>query len=141
MSTWNNDIEDYAKSRSKDPAKVEGILQRDGWEATKYTSSMKKALFEWLDQWYTLSIKNLPAPATAARRKNPTTVAFAESYKRTTKLPGGWTVMTFLAEDEFLTQVLNKGQQYAKTDRSKRDADLTHTQLVERILYDQSQSL
>lgn len=138
MSLWDKDIEEYAKSRKKDPYKVEGILQRDGWEAAKYSPSMKKALFEWLDQWYTLSIKNLPTPATATRR-NPTTTH--KAYRRMTKLPGGWTVLTFLNNDAYQTQVLNRGQQYAKIDRSRQDADLTHAQLVERILYDQSQGL
>jgi len=84
MSMWEADIEDYSDSRNKDPEKVAGILQRKGWLPAEYDSSMKKSLFAWLDQWYTLSIKNLPAPATA-RKRNPS----SKTYRRVTNLPGG----------------------------------------------------
>ena len=32
---------------------------------------MKKDLFEYLDKWHTLHIKNMPQPATSKRRRNP----------------------------------------------------------------------
>jgi len=135
MSAWNKDIEEYAHSRNKEPAKVQGILQRDGWDESNYKSSMKKALFEWLDQWYTLSIKNLPTPATALRR-NP--VIRSENYRRVTRLPHGWSVLTYLSEGVYYTQVLNKGQHYAEINSTKEDADLMHTQLVKKVLHDQN---
>lgn len=132
MSMWDNDIDDYCRSRGKERQKVVGILTRKGWDSQNYHSSMKDNLFGWLDQWYTLSIKKLPEPATI--RRNPTT----EIYRRMTRLPGGWCVITSYVNGKYLTQVLNEGTQFVKIDRSKTDADMTHTESVERIIYDQS---
>jgi hypothetical protein len=129
MSMWDRDIDDYCRSRKKERHKVIGILTRKGWNSQEYQSSMKNDLFNWLDQWYTLSIKNLPEPATT--RRNPIT----QTYRRMTRLPGGWRITTSYVDNEYLTQVLNNGLQFVRIDRSKTDADVTHTELVERILY------
>lgn len=139
MSMWDRDIIEYCQSREKEKRKVEGILIRKGWELQNYNSSMKDSLFEWLDQWYTLSIKNLPTPATSYR-SNPTKTS-SKAYRHMTRLPGGWLILTSYARGKFLTQVLRDGSQFAKIDRSKSDADETHMRLVERIINDQSQSL
>jgi len=136
MSEWDEDISNYCKSRSREPSKVEGILSREGWESTKYKASMKDALFAWLDQWYTLSIKNLPTPATSGSslRCNPSVSSF-ETYKRVTKLPDGQQVTTsMLSKGKYLTKS-NVWQQYAKIDGSQEDADITHIQFIEEILY------
>lgn len=68
--TWFSDIEEWSILNTRDPEIVENICIRKGWDPTKYSSSMKSALFDWLDQWYTLSIKKLSTPATSLRR-NP----------------------------------------------------------------------
>lgn len=128
MSMWDKDIDDFCRSRKKERHKVIGILTRKGWNSQDYQSSMKNDLFNWLDQWYTLSVKNLPEPATT--RCNP----IAQTYRRMTRLPGGWRITTSYIDNEYLTQVLNDGLQFVKIDRSKTDADVTHTELVERIL-------
>lgn len=67
---WDQHIEQYAARNDKDPSRVEGILIRGGWEPAQYHASMKSELFDYLDDWYTLSIKTLPTPATQNRR-NP----------------------------------------------------------------------
>lgn len=139
MSMWDKDIIEYCQSRQKEKRKVEGILTRKGWESQDYHSSMKDSLFEWLDQWYTLSVKKLPAPATSYQ-PNPTE-APPKIYRHMTRLPGGWLVLTSYARGKYLTQVLRSGAQFAKIDRSKSDANETHMRLVERIINDQSQSL
>jgi hypothetical protein len=124
---WDKDIEDYCRSRKKERHIVIGILTRKGWNSQNYQPSMKTNLFDWLDQWYTLSIKNLPEPAT---KRNPST----QVYRRMTHLPGGWRIVTSYTNGEYLTQVRNNGPQFVKIDRSKTEADITHTELVERIL-------
>jgi hypothetical protein len=68
--SWDLDIEEWSQNNQRDAETVSGICVRKGWEPEKYLPSMKKQLFDWLDQWYTLSIKKLPPPATASRR-NP----------------------------------------------------------------------
>ena len=68
--SWFKDITAWAKKNNKDPKIVEKIVIRKGWEPTKYLSSMRDNLHSYLDQWYTLSIKALPTPATN-NRKNP----------------------------------------------------------------------
>lgn len=130
MSDWDNDINEYCQSRDKDLSKVIGILTRKGWDPYNYRASMKTDLFNWLDQWYTLSVKNLPAPATKYKR-NP-----VEIYRRMTTLPGGYRILTTLKQNKYLTQVLGGDQQFVKIDGSKIKADATHSELVERILYD-----
>lgn len=69
MGTWFEDIEEWASTNNRDPSKVEAICLRNGWIPEKYHSEMKDDLFDFLNQWYTLSIKKLPKPATY--RKNP----------------------------------------------------------------------
>ncbi len=66
---WLEHIEDYSENRKKDAKRVEGILIKGGWDSSTYKSRMKKDLFRYLDDWYTLSIKTLPVPATL--RRNP----------------------------------------------------------------------
>lgn len=70
MNTWLEDVEEWAKSNNRNPSKVEAICIRHGWNPEKYTSRMKDELFDWLDDWYTLSIKKLSKPATRYQ-KNP----------------------------------------------------------------------
>lgn len=67
---WDNDIEQYCFDRNKDFDRVEDILIRGGWNPDLYQSHMIDDLYNYLDDWYTLSIKNLPKPATS-RRRNP----------------------------------------------------------------------
>jgi len=67
--SWDADIANWADRNSRNPEKVEKICIRKGWDPNSYTPSMQKNLFEWLDAWYTLSVKTLPSPATS--RKNP----------------------------------------------------------------------
>lgn len=68
--SWEQDIEEWSENNDRDPTKVEKICIRHGWRPEKYLPEMKSDLNYWLDQWYTLSIKTLPQPATNFRR-NP----------------------------------------------------------------------
>jgi len=67
--SWDSDIDEYCKLRGREPQHVRTILKRKAWNKKLYQPSMKSELFEFLDKWYTLSIKKLPSPAT--NRKNP----------------------------------------------------------------------
>lgn len=78
MVAWQDDINLYAKRRKKDPKKIEKILINKGWEPVNYTTEMKNALFDFLDKWYTLSIKELPKPAT--QRTNPISFILFDKY-------------------------------------------------------------
>lgn len=49
--------------------RIRNILKRSGWNLSQYHSSMKSDLHKWLTDWYTLSVKRLPQPATL--RQNP----------------------------------------------------------------------
>lgn len=71
MDHWGQHIASWAVRNDKKPSAVKGILIRKGWDPDKYLPNMKDDLNYYLDQWYELSIKKLPAPATAARRRNP----------------------------------------------------------------------
>lgn len=127
-SMWDSDIEEYCQLRGKDPAKVEAILLRKGWNPDNYSPSMRSALFNYLDKWYTLSIKNLPEPAT---RKNPIT------YHHTTELPYGWKVETLSHGNQYKTLVSKGGQVvHCAVDLSIMNAESTHLNCVEDI-YDQ----
>ena len=74
MNQWRQDIVSWAKKAGRDPDEVEGILIKGhkgvGWDPKTYQPSMKNDLYHYLQQWYTLSVKKLPIPATAVR-KNP----------------------------------------------------------------------
>lgn len=71
MDHWGPHIASWAARNDKNPSIVKGILIRKGWDPDKYLPNMKDDLNYYLDQWYELSVKKLPAPATAARRRNP----------------------------------------------------------------------
>lgn len=68
--SWRDHVAAWAKANQREFSRVEGILIRNGWNPESYRDSMEKDLFYWLDQWYTLSVKNLPQPATNYK-KNP----------------------------------------------------------------------
>jgi len=70
VQSWIEDVTGWARLNGRDPKKVERILLRHGWNPQRYRAEMRTNLNHWLDQWYTLSIKTLPSPATA-RKKNP----------------------------------------------------------------------
>lgn len=72
--SWDSDIEDWAQRHQRSPETVSAICIRKGWEPDKYHSAMKRQLFDWLDLWYTLSVKKLPTPATSLKR-NPNHIA------------------------------------------------------------------
>lgn len=123
---WHRDIQKYCESRNKEFDKVEGILVRKGWNPENYRASMRDSLFSYLDKWYTLSIKNLPEPAT---KRNP-----AQSYEHTTELPDGWEVRTNSSIDGFLTTVTQFGRLVYRTlDSSIIDAETTHVECIEDI--------
>jgi len=67
---WDADVTKWAKNNRREPGKVKGLLVRSGWAPDQYVASMQQYLFYWLDQWYTLSVKNMPQPATTVR-SNP----------------------------------------------------------------------
>lgn len=72
--SWKRDIQDWIYTRHDSPTqnqfkKTEKVAIRGGWNPQKYKSSMRRSLHKWLTEWYTLSIKKLPEPATA--RRNP----------------------------------------------------------------------
>lgn len=70
MDHWGQHVASWAAKNNKKPSIVKGILIRKGWDPEKYLPSMEKDLNYYLDQWYELSVKKLPTPATA-RRRNP----------------------------------------------------------------------
>jgi hypothetical protein len=67
--SWDDDIQEWSKKSGRDPSRQKNILVNEGWDPKKYQPSMKAALFDYLDKWHTLSLKNMPSPATL--RKNP----------------------------------------------------------------------
>jgi hypothetical protein len=83
MSEWEKDIKDWVRKwfKTNDPkqiARTRAIAEQK-WDPNYdpsiqkdpdgYDSSMRKDLHHWLDNWYTLSVKDMPKPATL--RKNP----------------------------------------------------------------------
>lgn len=89
MDEWKTDIAEWAKKHDRDPAIVENILIKKGWKPAKYQPTMKSELFHYLNEWYTLSVKTLPTPATKGRRRNP-----IEVFNLETELASGWTIIT-----------------------------------------------
>ena len=69
--SWDSDIKEWPSTHRRDVDRQKGILLDDGCDPNKYQPSMKKELFEYLDKWHTLHIKNMPQPATSKRRRNP----------------------------------------------------------------------
>lgn len=69
-ANWKADIAEWASNHGRDPSAVESILIRKGWDPSRYLPGMKGDLFHYLNEWYTLAVKKLPAPATSLRR-NP----------------------------------------------------------------------
>lgn len=124
---WKEHIQVYSKSRNRDPAKVEAILLRKGWKPSLYREEMREQLFDFLDKWYTLSVKNLPAPATSLRR-NPG----KGDYLLITRLPGG-TVISFLDLRGFVTNVVTGGHIRTIIDPSQDKCHKTHLALVEDL--------
>ena len=128
---WEEDIQEYCHLRGREPDKVHGILLRKGWEPENYTSRMRDALFDFLDKWYTLSIKKLPVPATT-RQKNPTT-----NYLHVTKLPGLLRVETKEVNNAFVTKVFEKNQIiFSAEDSSIITAVETHLNCIEDLLHE-----
>jgi len=93
---WEEDISFWAKKNNQEFATAERIAKKGtktekGWDPTKYDSStMRAALFDYLNQWYTLSVKTLPIPAT--KRKNP--IKSKTRTQKFTKLSNGWKIWT-----------------------------------------------
>ena len=113
-SYWEDDIAAWAYRNDKEPHKVKGILAREGWDPDSYKASMKKKLHNFLDKWYTLSIKNLPEPATY--RSNPINInKIIKEIKAPLRrfayaiLSNGWRIDTFFDRQaqSFLTIAYN----------------------------------
>lgn len=126
---WNADIQEYSTSRGRDPKKVHSILLSKGWEPAKYQSSMKNALFDFLDQWYTLSIKTLPTPATL--RRNP-----ANCYRRYTKLDNGWKILTESKGNSYITRAKKGSDEFIVSNKSQKEADNAHLSLIKEVMHD-----
>lgn len=74
MKPLEKDIHEWIKKTFKKVdlerfRRIKNILRRGGWNLDKYHPSMRPELHRWLTDWYTLSVKRLPKPATL--RKNP----------------------------------------------------------------------
>lgn len=132
---WEKHTQEYAAKVGHDPSRVRGILDRGGWEADKYTPDMKPQLFNWLDQWYTLSNKNIPQPATKARRNPDYGSSF---YRRFTRLPNGWTILTEKTAKSFVTRATNSEVQHAKYNLDRIHADECHLEMVQKVMHDKN---
>lgn len=122
---WKSDIASWARQREKDPKIVEDIAVEKGWEPAKYQSSMKGSLHDFLTKWYTLSVKNLPEPATSKRR-NP----IRQKQQKYTKLSNGWRIWTTKETDGYSTIASNGSRyiEYTNTNSSKM-----HQQLIKLL--------
>jgi hypothetical protein len=100
---WKSDIAAWAKRNNKDPERVSNIAMRKGWDPNRYTASMQKQLFDYLDKWYTLSVKVLPTPATALRR-NPVDLSDPIEI---VELQSGWTIWVIPEGDKYTTIASN----------------------------------
>ena len=134
MKDWKSIISDWSRKNDRDPSIVEGILLRNGWDPSKFDLSMKDQLIDYLDQWYTLSIKELPEPATKNLRRNP-----YSNYNLISRLKSGWTVLTRSNSSgtKFKTSANNKilGLQLpTKISRSRAEAFLAHDDYAEDLV-------
>lgn len=133
MNTWKSDVKKWAKANDRDPSVVEGILVKNGWVPAKYTASMKEQLNYYLDQWYTLSVKTLPKPATNNKRRNP-----SHRFTLETPLESGWVVLTESNKsgNKFRTLAFNEALQISTPQvlsRSRTEAFLFHDGLAEDL--------
>jgi hypothetical protein len=129
--------------RPRDPHNiVKNILIRKGWEPEKYKPSMKSKLFEYLDEWYTLSVKKLPKPATSGLRKNPLLIkVLSHKHSRNsggkTVLSNGWEVFSKPSVNGFETiaynQRLNK-ETYPLLSPNVNNAFINHYEVVDDVI-------
>jgi len=127
---WSKDIAIWARKNNKDPETVAQIAIRKGWEPAKYLPSMAEQLFDYLDQWYTLSVKALPIPATQKRR-NP--VASSLRSVTVTELENGWTIWNMPVGKKY-SIIASDGNRYLEfSDNKYRKARQIEAQLLERL--------
>lgn len=131
---WKDHIAAWANRNDKESCKAEGILVREGWDPDSYRASMKEELHTFLDKWYTLSVKNLPKPATY--RSNPIHLnKIIKEIKAPLKrfayaiLSNGWRVDTFFdkGSQSFLTLAYN--------NLLEKELDPEHSDSISESLY------
>jgi hypothetical protein len=128
---WKEDIAFWADRNGRKADKVEKIAINKGWEPKKYQSSMRAALIDYLDNWYTLSVKVLPEPATknVKNRKNP----LRTNGQKYTKLSNGWRIWT-LQDDVTYSIIASDGNRYIEyANNTLYDSSKIHQQLVEQL--------
>jgi len=138
---WKDDISSWASKNNQEPEIVEGNAKREikkgtkiekGWDPAKYDSStMKAALFDYLNQWYTLSVKTMPIPATTALRKNP----IQSKTQKFTKLSNGWKIWT-VQDQRSLTHstIASNGPKYLEYGNNTLLGSLQiHQHLIKRL--------
>ena len=131
--SWKDDIASWAAKNGQEPETVGSIATGKGWEPNKYQPSMKRALFDYLDQWYTLSVKTLPAPATKnAKRRNPARSAHVQKF---TKLSNGWKIWILQDKNSYThSTVASNGTKYLEYDNNTLlDSMKIHKQLIKKL--------
>ncbi len=128
---WAEDISSWATKNNQESETVEGIAIDKGWESRKYKNSMRDTLFDFLDQWYNLSVKNLPIPATSDLKRNP--IVVQPQVKKFTKLVNGWRVWTVQQNSNFSTFATDNYEDLEYEDVTLISSMRTHHYLVEKL--------
>jgi hypothetical protein len=127
---WKEDISSWANRNDREVDKVEKIAIREGWKPKNYRPSMKDALFDYLDKWYTLSIKILPEPATKNRR-NPSQIKIQGS--KFTKLSNGWKIWTIRDGETHSIIASNNNKYIEYANNSLSNSLKIHHHLVKQL--------
>jgi hypothetical protein len=138
---WLEHIREWAKRHKRDPKKVEKILIREGWSRNKYKPSMKQKLFNYLDEWYTLSIKSLPKPATSYKR-NPLSIyvvddIFSPDGFARTVFSNGWIIDSRPSKKGFTSVAFNKElnkETYPEKTKSLIGFVLNHHNMIDDVI-------
>jgi hypothetical protein len=147
---WKEDIAFWANNNGREANKVEKIAINKGWEPKKYQTSMRPALLDYLDNWYTLSVKVLPEPATKSvkNRKNPfkkysdddleakqhwDRALRANNCQKYTKLSNGWRIWTLQDENTYRI-IASDGNKYIEyANNTLYDSSKIHQRLIKQL--------
>lgn len=129
---WKTDIAFWASKNSRETSEVEKIAINKGWEPAKYQDSMRDSLLDFLDKWYTLSVKTLPEPATkTSNRRNPIEIAgWAHKY---TKLSNGWRIWTIQEGDGYSVIASDSNRYIEYSNNSLNDSVILHKEVVNQL--------
>lgn len=154
-NSWTADIQSWTKScgcsgcrvarkdttRSYNETTISKLLQDEGWDPSKYTSSMKTNLHEYLTKWYFLAEKKMPIPATSLRR-NPGSAILEDMVdlvkeRRQTTLSDGHKIRTSVQGIGYISYIWNDGVKSNIVYSNYIDeAMLQHNDIIEEVLDD-----